>query len=254
MTEIDAAIDRIERQIQALQAQVTKLREARDIAKGVLAGSYMTTLAGQATPPRQRKRASNRFTIADAAAQVLQQNGEMHADDIKEALKTFDMTPSKPTLVSGLLRDRENRFILVGNNRFKLNDTPNLIATPDTAMPAESKRGVKMGGLTDETRKAIEAIGNEEFDIFGVINQLGIQNPPLAEMITGDRSKQASLSGTLKRLADELHELVIVKRGKGSSPTIYKLKQAGAQDRVVTPEQEETFEPLTEESLFEKAS
>lgn len=258
MNEIDAAIDRIERQIQGLQAQLTKLKEARDIAKGVLTGGYVATFDNQAKP--SRKRATNKFTIADAAVQILKQKGEMHADEIlEELIKTYEMEPSKPTLVSGLLRDKDKRFISLGNNRYRLNDTSAVIAPITTDLPSKPERRVKMGGLTDETRKAIKALRDEEFDVFDVIELLKVLNPPLAEMISTDRNKQASLSGTLKRLADDLKELEVVKRGKGSSPTIYKARKTsdtGLSGEENTSEKSEInlMDYLDDDRLIEKAS
>ncbi len=67
-------------------------------------------------------------------------------------------------------------------------------------------------------RIAIRAIGDKEFKIGDVIEQIASQNPSLGEQL---KANSGSVSATLKRM-ETFGELEIIKVGKGPQPNVYK--------------------------------
>lgn len=71
-------------------------------------------------------------------------------------------------------------------------------------------------GLLRLVRDAISVIGDKEFTPVDIREMLRTSYP------MGTASKRAALSSTLMRLVNKHNELILVKKGSGSSPSIYK--------------------------------
>jgi hypothetical protein len=119
-----------------------------------------------------------------------------------------------------------------------LSGTTNL--TPPPAGNNKSNRSDVLEGLTEAIRAAIKSIGSDEFTFYDVLDRIERVNPQLRARIEAMPNGRASISGTLKRLADELGELEVIKRGKGSKASVYKAKpEAGMENQSLLENLEE---------------
>lgn len=249
MRTLQELINRKRAQVQHLLAEIESLEKAQKIVE-----QEANSPNPQALDRGGRKRTGAGGTLGDAAAQILQ-NGPMHVDDMLPKMQELGRSPSKPTLVSAMLKDSEKRFHLKGNNVFELAGTtitePSESPTIQTSPVLPDQRAT-MAGLTEAARAAIRTIGDRAFDVFDVIDVIKVQNPAMGYQFGLDKNKRASLSGTLRRLADDHHELEILQYGKGSKTSKYKAKTTkGENEEIEVPQ---TIEAPKTEELFEQAS
>lgn len=216
MTNLEAAIIAKEAQVKKLLAELDALKKAQ----AILDGSADST---SERPARRRRRTGP--TLGDKVVEVLSEAGQaMHVDHILPKLAAAGVNSSKPTVVSALLKDKDNRFKALGNNVYGLRDESDTFVPVTAETLFDSGNGANGGAssnghqsrfpLLQEVKNAINEIEGE-ITQHAVFEWLRAKHPDVTTL------HPASVASALRRLT-ELRELKVIREKVGGAKVYTK--------------------------------